>query len=58
MSEVGLRLGRYEEKVSDRATELLGWFEKIGKRILTSEEKAERLAARLRELGEDPALLR
>ncbi len=64
MPEVGLGLGRYEGKVSDRAVELLGWFDKKGDRILTSEEKAgylqtksERLAARLRELGEDPESL-
>lgn len=54
MPEVGLGIGRYQGKVSDRAMELLGWFEKTGERILTAEERAELLAKRLRELGEEP----
>ena len=53
MPEAGLGLGRYKGTVSGQPMELLGWFEETGKRILTSEEKAERLAARLREMGED-----
>ena len=61
MPEVGLGLGRYQGTVGDIPLELLGWFDKAGsriltaeERILTAEEKANRLAARLRELGEDP----
>jgi Uma2 family endonuclease len=54
MPEVGLGLGRYAGTVGGRPMELLGWFKEGGDRILTSEEKAERLAARLRELGADP----
>jgi len=34
--------------------EVLSWFDERGDRYLTTEERAERLAARLRELGEDP----
>ena len=56
MPEAGIGIGRYHGTVGGRAMELLGWFEKTGKRILTSEEKAERLAARLRELGEEPEI--
>lgn len=58
---VYLKMGRYRGMVGGNSLELLGWFEKGGDRILTSEEKAEqsqsnaeRLAARLRELGENP----
>jgi Uma2 family endonuclease len=61
MPEVELGLGRYAGTVGGRPMELLGWFQEGGDRILTAEEnsdyfqsKAERLAARLRELGEDP----
>lgn len=61
MSEVGLGLGRYQGTVGNIPLELLGWFEEAGSRILTAEEKvvaaeekANRLAARLRALGEDP----
>jgi Uma2 family endonuclease len=54
MPEVGLALGRYQGTVGGNSLELLGWFKEAGDRILTAEEKAERLAARLRELGEDP----
>lgn len=57
MPEVGLGIGRYQGKVSDRAIELLGWFDETGKRILTAEEKAQRLAERLRGLGEAPELI-
>ncbi|MBE9063859.1 Uma2 family endonuclease [cf. Phormidesmis sp. LEGE 11477] len=64
MEEAGLALGRYRGTFGGEDRELLGWFDQNGDRILTSEEKAERsasqaerLAARLRELGEDPNLV-
>ena len=56
ITEVGLGLGRYQGSFGGRKRELLGWVDDKGQRILTPEEKAERLAARLRELGEDPTL--
>ncbi|MEO0869686.1 MAG: Uma2 family endonuclease [Cyanobacteria bacterium J06642_11] len=54
MPEIDLAIGRYQGTVGGIQQELLGWFTQQGKRYLTPEEKAERLAARLRELGEDP----
>lgn len=64
MPEVNLAIGRYQGTAGGIQQELLGWFDAQGKRYLTPEEKAERLAdrserlaARLRELGEDPDLL-
>ncbi len=61
MPEIGLGIGRYQGAVCCRPQELLGWFDEKGDQISTLEEKArqlqsrvERLAARLRELGEDP----
>ena len=57
MPEVDLAIGRYQGSVGGIQQELLGWFDAQGKRYLMPEEKAERLAARLRELGEDPDLV-
>ena len=57
MEEAGLGLGRCTGTFGGETRELLGWFDHSGERILTSEEKAERLAAQLRELGEDPDLI-
>ncbi|MEM8504481.1 MAG: Uma2 family endonuclease [Cyanobacteria bacterium P01_D01_bin.1] len=64
MEEAGIALGRYTGTFGGETRELLGWFDQNGDRILTSEEKAERsaaqterLATRLRELGEDPELI-
>ncbi|MBX2866047.1 MAG: hypothetical protein KTR27_21045 [Leptolyngbyaceae cyanobacterium MAG.088] len=54
MLEVNLAISRYQGNADGIQQELLGWFDGQGKRYLTPEEKAERLAARLRELGEDP----
>lgn len=61
MPEVGLGIGRYQGFVGVIGQEFLGWYDERGNRYLTSEERveaeqqrAERLAARLRELGEDP----
>ena len=54
MPEVGLGIGRYQGLIGGIEQELLGWFNSKGNRYLTPEETAERLAARLRELGEDP----
>jgi Uma2 family endonuclease len=64
MPEVGLGIGRYQGELGDHPQEMLGWFDEKGDRILTPEERArqlqdrtEQLAARLRELGEDPKLV-
>jgi Uma2 family endonuclease len=61
MTEIGLGMGRYQSTVSGTPQELLGWFDAQGTRYPTPEEqaarsaaRAERLAERLRELGEDP----
>ncbi|MEO1404442.1 MAG: Uma2 family endonuclease [Cyanobacteria bacterium J06635_1] len=54
MPEVNLGIGRYQGIAGGIQQELLGWFDAKGNRYLTPEEKAERLATRLRELGEDP----
>ncbi len=54
MPEISLAIGRYQGVVGGIEQELLGWFDAQGKRYLMPEEKAELLAARLRELGEDP----
>ena len=54
MPEVGLGIGRFQSVSSGISQELLCWFNEQGTRYLTPEERAERLAARLRELGEDP----
>lgn len=64
MPEAEIGLGRYQGIFGGHPMELLGWFDEKGDRILTSEEKvdylkakSDRLAARLRELGEDPESL-
>lgn len=61
MSEVGLGIGRHLITSGGVQQEVLGWYDEQGDRYLTLEEReqqerqrAERLAARLRELGEDP----
>jgi Uma2 family endonuclease len=54
MSEVGLGIGRHQTVSGGIQQEVLTWYDLQGNRYLTSEERAERLAARLRELGEDP----
>lgn len=57
MPEIGLGMGRFEGMSGGEALEMLGWFDASGKRVLTPEERAARLATRLRELGEDPELI-
>jgi Uma2 family endonuclease len=68
MAEVGLGIGRHQTVFGNLPQEQLAWFDVKGDRYLTPEERAEverqraeverlqreRLAARLRELGEDP----
>jgi Uma2 family endonuclease len=55
MPEIGLGIGRYE---SASSREELAWFDENGARHLSEAEverqRQERMAARLRELGEDP----
>lgn len=54
MQEVGLGVGRYQTTFGIVHQEVLCWYNQQGERYLTPEERASRLAARLRELGEDP----
>jgi Uma2 family endonuclease len=54
MPEVNLGIGRFQSVSGGTPQDLLCWFNEQGTRYLTPEERAERLAARLRELGEDP----
>jgi Uma2 family endonuclease len=57
MPEIGLGIGRFQSVTDSPPQELLCWFDAQGTRYLTPEERAERaerLAARLRALGEDP----
>jgi Uma2 family endonuclease len=57
MPEIGLGIGRVRRTVGGIELELLSWYNQQGNRYLSLEERAERaerLAARLRELGEDP----
>lgn len=57
MAKVGLGIGRCQTISGSVQQEVLGWYDQQGNRYLTPEERAERFAARLRELGEDPDLL-
>ena len=61
MPEIELGIGRFRRMVGGVQLELLYWYDQQGNRYLSAEERAEleqqradRLAARLRELGEDP----
>ena len=57
MPEIGLGIGRAVLPSDRFRREILCWFNAKGDRYLTTEERAESLAARLRQLGEDPDLL-
>ena len=61
MPEVGLGIGRNQTIFGNISQEQLAWFDQNGDRYLSEAEierqRRERLAARLRELGEDPDLL-
>jgi Putative restriction endonuclease len=58
MAEVGLGLGRYQTVFGNVPQEQLAWFKEKGDRYLNEAEverqQKDRLAERLRELGEDP----
>lgn len=58
MPKVGLGIGRYQTVFGNVPQEQLAWFDENGDRYLSEAEverqQKERLAARLRELGEDP----
>lgn len=54
MPESSLGMGRYSGTFGGIEQEILGWFDQHGQRHQTPEEKAEQLAQRLRELGENP----
>jgi hypothetical protein len=49
-----LGIGRERGTYLERTREWLYWYDDTGKRIPTAEERAERLAAKLRELGVNP----
>jgi hypothetical protein len=60
MPEIGLGIGRCPEIFTDSLEEVLSWFDERGDRYLRSEEKAsqaqekaDRLLAKLQELGID-----
>jgi Uma2 family endonuclease len=55
--EINLGIGRCMLPSDPLGREVLGWYDEKGDRYPTANERAERLAARLRELGEDPDLL-
>jgi Uma2 family endonuclease len=64
MPEVGLGIGRHQTSVGGIQREVLTWYDQQRNPYLTAEERgeqerqrAERLAARLRSLGEDPEQL-
>lgn len=64
MSEIGLGIGRSQYTSGEIQRQVLSWYDQQGNRYPTPEEleqqahqRAERLAARLRELGEDPDCL-
>jgi Uma2 family endonuclease len=68
MPEIGLGIGRFQRVFNGIPIELLYWYDRQGNRYLAADEReeqehqraeaerqrAERLAARLRELGEEP----
>lgn len=54
MPEIQLGIGRCSVAFGTVPQEILAWYDQQGTRYLTAEERAERLAARLRSLGEDP----
>ena len=57
MPEIGLGIGRCVLPSDRFKREVLSWFDEKSDRYITPEERSERLAARLKELGEDPDLL-
>lgn len=54
LPEIGLGIGRERGTYTARSREWLYWYDNTSKRIPTAEERAERLAAKLRELGVNP----
>ena len=54
LPEIGLGIGRERGTYTARTREWLYWYDNTGKRIPTAEERAERLAAKLREFGVNP----
>jgi Uma2 family endonuclease len=54
LPEVGLGIGRCPEIFGATGEEVLSWFDDRGNRYLRSEERAAKLAEKLRELGVDP----
>lgn len=54
LPEIGLGIGKERGTYTARTREWLYWYDNTGKRISTAEERAERLAAKLRELGVNP----
>ena len=54
LPEIGLGLGRDRGTYLGREREWLYWYDQNGQRLLTPEEKAAKLAAKLRQLGIDP----
>jgi hypothetical protein len=52
--ELGVELGIWQGNYMNQMLPWLRWWDSTGKLLLTGEERADRLAAKLRELGIDP----
>jgi Uma2 family endonuclease len=52
--ELGVELGIWQGEYMNQTFPWLRWWDSAGKLLLTGEERADRLAAKLRELGIDP----
>ncbi len=52
--ELGVELGIWQGNFMNQTFPWLRWWDNAGKLLLTGEERADRLAAKLRELGIDP----
>lgn len=52
--ELGVELGIWQGNYMNQTLPWLRWWDSEGKLLLTGEERADRLAAKLRELGIDP----
>ena len=57
MPEIGLALGRCQVTTGGLDRQVLSWFDESGDRYLSAEERGERMAAKLRELGVNPDTL-
>jgi Uma2 family endonuclease len=54
ISPMGVELGIWQGKVGNQVLPWLRWWDSAGNLLLTGDERADRLAAKLREMGVDP----